>query len=46
MMEEENNASADKTYTTEEILRMIDESPDVDRVGEYLKERLIQGKTW
>lgn len=36
----------DKTYTQEEILRMIDDAPDVDRVGEYLKERLMEGKAW
>ncbi len=43
-IEEENIYK--KTYTQEEILRMIDEAPDIDRVGEHLRERLMTGKTW
>lgn len=31
-------------YTKDEILKIIDEAPDVDYVGEYLKERLSEDK--
>ena len=29
-----------KTYTREEIIDMIEEAPDVDYVGEYIKNKL------
>jgi len=36
----------EELYTSEDILKMIDEAPDIDRVGEYLRDRLTQGKAW
>ncbi len=35
-------ANLGKFYSVSAILKMIDEAPDIDYVGEYLKEKLVE----